>query len=336
MTDPNRTVFISYRRSTSQDLARSIFMDLRANGWDAFFDVNTIDSGMFDRIILNQIAARAHFVLVLSPGALERCANEGDWLRREIEEAIRLNRNIVPVMKEGFSFETEKQFLPDSIKDLPRFNTLRVPHDYFDEATEKLRNRFLKQPFYGEIVPTPTQEAAIVEQRIAVAVRSHEIMTAIDYFNRGNLRYNKKDYDGAIVDFTEAIHLDSKFAEAYVNRGLAREYTQDGEGAITDYSEAIRLDPENVASAYNNRGLVREERGDLEGAITDYSEAIRLDPEDVNCYRLRGHARENMGDLEGAVADYQAYLDLDGGDRFGDQRKIEAAINELKKMLDRK
>jgi hypothetical protein len=51
MTDPNKTVFVSYRRSTSQDLARSIFMDLRANGWDTFFDVNTIDSGQLTDLL---------------------------------------------------------------------------------------------------------------------------------------------------------------------------------------------------------------------------------------------------------------------------------------------
>lgn len=77
-----KTVFISYRREKSKHLARAIYQDLRMHGWDVFLDVTTIDSGDFDRIILNQIAARAHFILLISPGALERCASPGDWLRR--------------------------------------------------------------------------------------------------------------------------------------------------------------------------------------------------------------------------------------------------------------
>src|SRR5690348_6677526 len=108
-------IFISYRRSTSKHLARSIFQALQQRGHDVFLDVNSIDSGAFDGIILNQIAARPHFLLVLSTGALERCANEGDWLRKEIEEAFRLNRNIVPIFDEGFDMSREKDYLPEPI-----------------------------------------------------------------------------------------------------------------------------------------------------------------------------------------------------------------------------
>src|SRR3954464_3358762 len=82
MHDAEMTVFVSYRRSASRHLARSIALDLRAHGYDVFFDVDTVDNGEFDQIVLHQIAARAHFVLVLSRGSLERCGDEKDWLRR--------------------------------------------------------------------------------------------------------------------------------------------------------------------------------------------------------------------------------------------------------------
>src|SRR5262245_9363174 len=107
MSDPGRTVFICYRRDTSKYLARAIFQDLIANGYDTFLDVSTIDSGAFDSIILNQIGARMHFVVLLSPGALERCQQAGDWVRREVEEALRLKRNIVPITEEEFDYEKE-------------------------------------------------------------------------------------------------------------------------------------------------------------------------------------------------------------------------------------
>ncbi|MBN1966081.1 MAG: toll/interleukin-1 receptor domain-containing protein, partial [Anaerolineae bacterium] len=65
MADPQKTVFISYRRNVSSFIARAIFMDLRAHGYDVFMDVESIDAGEFDRIILGQIAARAHFLVIL-------------------------------------------------------------------------------------------------------------------------------------------------------------------------------------------------------------------------------------------------------------------------------
>lgn len=172
MATNDQTVFISYRRSTSQHLARSIFMGLRAKGYDVFLDVNSIDSGAFDRIILSQIAARMHFLLILSPGSMERCANTGDWLRREIEEAMRLQRNIVPIMEDGFEMKREFAFLPPAMgEQLGRWNGLRLFHDYFDDAIEKLDTRFLKPPaFLVSITPTPVQDHAEVQQRIYQAI----------------------------------------------------------------------------------------------------------------------------------------------------------------------
>lgn len=144
------SIFISYRRGVSKHLARLIYNELRARGHDVFLDVSAIDSGEFDRIILDQIAAREHFLLVLSPGSLERCNTPDDWLRLEIEEAFRLKRNIVPIFDEGFRIEAEKDFLPKPIGDLiARLNAPPYSHYYFDAFIETICSRFLKQPSYS-------------------------------------------------------------------------------------------------------------------------------------------------------------------------------------------
>ncbi len=128
-------------------------------------DVESIDSGTFDTIILNQIEARAHFLLILTPGTLERCSEADDWLRREIEYAIDKRRNIVPLLVNDFTFKGIEQYLTGKLADLPRFNGITIPPDYFDAAMEKLRSRFLKQ-IDGIIAPTPASDQVIVEQKI--------------------------------------------------------------------------------------------------------------------------------------------------------------------------
>jgi TIR domain len=105
MASPPPTVFLSYRRDVSSFIARSIFMDLRQHGYDVFMDVESIDSGQFETIILAQIAARAHFLVILTPGSLEGCQKPDDWLRREIEYAIELKRNIIPILANDFRFD---------------------------------------------------------------------------------------------------------------------------------------------------------------------------------------------------------------------------------------
>ena len=99
MTDPNKTVFISYRRSTSQELARAIFMHLKYNGYDAFFDVNAMDNGAFDEIILNQIGARTHFISIISKGAFERCVDDGAWGGMS---SPLFGKDVISLMKQAF------------------------------------------------------------------------------------------------------------------------------------------------------------------------------------------------------------------------------------------
>lgn len=161
------TVFISYRRAISKRLARSLFLELRNHGWDVFLDVSTMDSGDFDQIILNQIGARAHFILLISPDSLARCANQGDWVLREIEEAVRLNRNIVPIVEEGADFAREMAFLPPTLRDVvSKKNALPLTHFYFDAGVEQLRTRFLKAPEYVKLTTVSAAERAEVVRRI--------------------------------------------------------------------------------------------------------------------------------------------------------------------------
>jgi hypothetical protein len=98
-----KTVFISYRR-TNAPWALAIYQNLTHHGYDVFYDFNGIASGDFERVILENISARAHFLVLLTPSALERCDEPADWFRREIETALETKRNIVPLMLEGFDY----------------------------------------------------------------------------------------------------------------------------------------------------------------------------------------------------------------------------------------
>lgn len=302
--DANKTVFISYRRAVASFIARAVFQDLCAHGWDVFMDVQSIDSGKFDRIILNQIAARAHFVVILTPGTLERCANGDDWLRREIEYAFEKERNIVPLLANGFDFASNRAHLTGKLAELKRRNGLNVPHDYFEEAMERLRTRYLKQPVYGAIVPTPADEKLEVERYVA-EVTARPLVTN-----------------------------EQLTAEQYARRAYKKNHLQkDLDEVIEDYTQAIRLNP-SCGAAFNNRGVARHANGDFDGAIADYDQVIRLEPTDPGAYYNRGNVRKAKGDFSGAIKDYQKYLDL--GDLHADeQAEVEQLIRELKRKLGR-
>ncbi|MDL1944789.1 toll/interleukin-1 receptor domain-containing protein [Chloroflexi bacterium CFX2] len=98
-----KTVFISYRR-TNYWTAFAVYQDLTARGFDVFIDYQNIRSGDFEKVIIENIKWRKHFLVILSPSALERCSNPNDLMRSEIESALDEGRNIVPLMMEGVRF----------------------------------------------------------------------------------------------------------------------------------------------------------------------------------------------------------------------------------------
>jgi tetratricopeptide (TPR) repeat protein len=310
-----KTVFISYRH-TNAFLARAIFQSLTHSGFDVFLDYQGIASGDFERVILKNIRARAHFLVLLTPSALERCDTPGDWLRREIEEALETRRNIVPLMLEGFDFGAPAiaTKLTGKLAVLKHYNGMTVPAEYFDAAMTKLRDKFLNVPLDAVLHPASksAKQAAKTQQDSAAAappVQPQEL-TAQEWFERGTARYWKRDYDGAINDTTEAIRLQPANADAYIGRGRTRDSKGDDDGAINDYTEGLRLQPDNMV-AYCIRGAARNSKGDYDGAINDYTEAIRLQPDSAEAYTFRGFVFQAKGNMEAAQRDLAEAARLD-------------------------
>jgi len=306
-----KTVFLSYRR-TNIPWALAVYHNLTQHGYDVFFDYKGIAAGDFEQVILGNIKASAHFLVLLTPSALERCGEPGDWLRREIETALETQRNVVPLMLENFDFGAPAIAgqLTGKLAGLRKYNGLDVPAGYFDEAMERLRNRYLNVPLTAVLRPaTSFARQAAREQKHAAdaapAVEKKEL-TAQQWFERG---FAATHHDEKIRFYTEAIRLKPNYAEAFYNRGIARAATGDVDGALKDYGEAIRLKPDD-ADAFINRGLARYDKGDLEGALTDYAKAIRLKPDDADAFNNRGLARYAKGDLDGALTDYAEAIRL--------------------------
>ena len=164
-----KTVFMSYRR-TNFSWAQAIFQNLTQHGYDVFFDFNGIASGDFEQVIIGNIKARAHFLVVLTPSALERFADPSDLLRREIETALETQRNIVPLMLEGFDFGAPRiaSGLTGTLAPLKSYNPLPIPAEYFDEAMQRLREKYLNVPLDAVLHPSsPYAQRAAKDQQLA-------------------------------------------------------------------------------------------------------------------------------------------------------------------------
>ena len=128
----SKEVFISYRREGGSFLAYTIFKELSDRGIKAFYDLETMKAGTFDSKLDGKIAECSDFVFIVSKGAFDRCDDPEDWVRREIRQAIKCGKNIIPVITEAhYRFPSE---LPDDIKDIARYNGVLIDDPNFLNA----------------------------------------------------------------------------------------------------------------------------------------------------------------------------------------------------------
>jgi tetratricopeptide (TPR) repeat protein len=122
-----------------------------------------------------------------------------------------------------------------------------------------------------------------------------------------------KEYEQALVSYSQAIQLKPDFGEAWNDRGNVLKKLGRYETAIESYQKAIELSPKN-APIYNNLGNAYSEWKKYEQAIVVYQEAIELNPEEAITYYNLGNAYLDQKDYEQAIAYYKRAIGLDSKD----------------------
>ncbi len=131
---------------------------------------------------------------------------------------------------------------------------------------------------------------------------SNNTLNAVEFYEKGIEKDANSDYEGAIIDFTEAIEIDGEYIDAYRGRAYAKWFLRDYEGAICDYTKIIDFNPEDI-DAYESRGRSKASLKDYNGAIGDFDKVIELDIES-GVYSYRGRMKKNLLDFNGALLDF--------------------------------
>ncbi|MBP7766416.1 MAG: tetratricopeptide repeat protein [Syntrophaceae bacterium] len=158
-------------------------------------------------------------------------------------------------------------------------------------------------------------------------LKNHE--NAFAHNMRGVASVARGQYLQALTDYTAAIRLDKKMAEAFSNRAIVYEKLGQQDNALRDFNQAIQLKL-NFADAYYNRGLLFIQRNRLDEAVTDLTTAINIQPETADYYNNRGVAFRLKGEYEKSFADINRALKLDPN--FAEAYFNRGLINQIQRQ----
>jgi tetratricopeptide (TPR) repeat protein len=164
---------------------------------------------------------------------------------------------------------------------------------------------------------------------------------SVVYNNRGVAYTDKGDYERAIRDYNEAIHLNPTSVGTFYSRGYAYKKKGDYDRAIQDFNEALRLDP-HFELTYYERGNSYINKGEYDRAIQDFNQAILIRPNSANFYNNRGVAQYRKGDYGRAIQDFDQAIHLNAnylsayvsrGYAYSAQSDGTAALTDFKHVI---
>jgi formylglycine-generating enzyme required for sulfatase activity len=168
-------VFISYRRGNASD-ARIFQQFLEGKGLRVFLDVDSLGSGHFDKQILQHIDQCIDFLFIASPGSLDRCMNEGDWVRLEIAHALKTKKNVIPVLMEKFEWPKSIEDLPEEIRELQKNNAFTYSHIHWKIIQDKLIGHLTSTDFkspdwdWAEIIRREPDDRIVTDKKLFKAI----------------------------------------------------------------------------------------------------------------------------------------------------------------------
>lgn len=128
-----KDIFISYRNDgCSNQFAHRLASDLTDLGYSVYFNPNEGRSDSFPDRLKNAVRACKDFILVLSPGCMERLQRDDavDWVREELLTARENGKHIIPVLVDGAVMPGSPEAMPEKLRFLPYVDAIKLPDEY--------------------------------------------------------------------------------------------------------------------------------------------------------------------------------------------------------------
>lgn len=140
-------VFISYRRQGGAEKAELTKGELIKRGFREsriFLDTRSLISGNYLENILHAVQNSKSIVVIITKDCFNDLPTDSTWVR-EIEYAIEMRKNVVPVYFDGIT-GVKVDEVPSCISSLSFENAVIYVHSYADASFDRLVSRLTKEP----------------------------------------------------------------------------------------------------------------------------------------------------------------------------------------------
>ncbi len=328
-------VFISYRRHSNGvygvHIARSLQQELRAMGLNVFFDMEELTDGKFNEKLYDAIDNSKNVIFLMTEGALDRCVNEGDWVRNELEHVLKKGVNLIPVAPTGtrivFPKGLPETLAPMEVLEVSELNIEKL----FRESISKIVGRLKGIDLAGGVERKNVQYLSETDKFEFQRLKKEESLL---------YPYEKPIYDRLLSGKNKVNVIDLNFLNAEssfrrlvrdeVNRvccfGYNDYYVQEANRVYAGYPAIkfykIDVDEDDIAEklseALNENGIERFDFVNLTMALLDLK----------NPYKILKQIRDFLSD------DAVVYVrDIDDGVVFAypDENKLFEQVKELYK-----
>ena len=150
----------------------------------------------------------------------------------------------------------------------------------------------------------------------------------------GNKLFDKKNYQGAISKYTEALKLNPNSSAAYYNRANVYQTLQNYSKAVEDYDNAITFSGSNL-EAYNNLGMIYTNLQNYDKAIDAFSKIISLKSDYKTAYLNRGVVYYYLKNYSQSLADFNKAVELGEKSRsvYGNRGIVLTRLHDYEKAL---
>lgn len=199
-------------------------------------------------------------------------------------------------------------------------------HVWSNEYDRDWKEIFSVQSEVAETIASELHAVITPEEKQLIRKSPTANLTAYDFYQRGNFEFAKfyykinfPTYNWAVLDnakkfYSEALKLDSTFAQAYVGLALIsyekdflKNYFAENylDSLLILANKAISFD-DHLAEAYRARGFYFSYTGNHEQALIEYDKAIQLNPNEYEAYYNTGvHSQDVLNDAVKAIKNFQ-------------------------------